>query len=177
MPILAQDWFESWVIIYKIFLARQKFYQWASNSFIIGIILGLDWQLSINLKNILTNPCLLQYHYFKHFSIGFRWKFSDVVDMDLIKDRAFINTCLGMSFVFASDFTFSSLLPLMMTKYGYTQSDAALAITVGATAELVSKILLSIFTLFVDARPKTLFFFAMICMALTKIGEQIIICK
>ena len=89
-----------------------------------------------------------------------------------MKDQAFINTCLGISFVFASDFTFSSILPLMMTKYGYTQGDAALAITVGATAELVSKVLLAIFTLFVDARPKTLFFFAMICMALAKIGKK-----
>ncbi|XP_033216574.1 uncharacterized protein LOC117172597 [Belonocnema kinseyi] len=101
---------------------------------------------------------------------GHKWSFSDVIDMTLMKDRAFINTCLGISFVFASDFTFSSLLPLMMIKYGYTQGDAALAITVGATAELVSKILLAIFTLIVGARPKKLFFFAMICMALAKIG-------
>ncbi|XP_051176329.1 uncharacterized protein LOC127291309 [Leptopilina boulardi] len=98
------------------------------------------------------------------------WSFSDVIDMDLMRDQKFINTCLGISFVFTSDFTFSSLLPLMMAKFKYTQTDAALAITVGATAELISKILLSIFTLVVDARPKKLFFVAMICMALAKIG-------
>lgn len=99
-----------------------------------------------------------------------RWSLSDVIDMELMSDKTFITTCLGMSFVFTSDFTFSSLLPLMMAKNKYTQSDAALAITVGATAELVSKILLSIFTLIVDARPKKLFFIAMICMAMAKIG-------
>lgn len=96
--------------------------------------------------------------------------FEELLDMSLIKNCDFLNICLGMSFVFSSDFTFSCLVPLMMTNGGYTTSHAALAITIGATAELASKILFAIFTLVVTVKAKYIFFVAMICMAFAKVG-------
>ncbi|CAL7935050.1 unnamed protein product [Xylocopa violacea] len=96
--------------------------------------------------------------------------FGELLEMSLLKNWGFLNMCLGISFVLSSDFTFSSLLPLMMTNSGYAKSQAALAITISATAELVSKILLTIFTLVVKIKPKYLFFAAMICMAFAKVG-------
>ncbi|XP_046820405.1 monocarboxylate transporter 9 isoform X1 [Vespa crabro] len=95
---------------------------------------------------------------------------SDLLEVSLIKDRSFLNLCFGISFVFTSDFTFSSLLPLMLTNYGYDTSDAALAVMVGATAELISRILLAIFTVFVNVKAKYLFFIAMIAMSFAKAG-------
>lgn len=100
----------------------------------------------------------------------FRATMSNLFELSLFKDRVFMTMSLGISLVFMSDFTFSSLMPLMMTDLGYGTKDAALAITVAAAAELVSRILLAVFTLFVNARPKILFFIAMICMAFAKIG-------
>lgn len=95
---------------------------------------------------------------------------SELFEMSLMKDRCFWNLCLGISFVLTSDYTFSSLLPLMMTNIGYSKSDAALAVMIGATAELVSRILLAIFTVVVDVKAKYLFFFAMIGMSFAKAG-------
>lgn len=95
---------------------------------------------------------------------------SELLDMSLIKDRCFWNLCLGISLVLTSDYTFSSLLPLIMTNSGYSKSDAALAVMIGATAELVSRILLAIFTVIVDVKAKYLFFFAMIGMSFAKAG-------
>lgn len=95
---------------------------------------------------------------------------SELFEMSLMKDRCFWNLCLGISFVLTSDYTFSSLLPLMMTNTGYSKSDAALAVMIGATAELVSRILLAIFTVVVDVKAKYLFFFAMIGMSFAKAG-------
>ncbi|XP_011501502.1 PREDICTED: monocarboxylate transporter 14 [Ceratosolen solmsi marchali] len=94
----------------------------------------------------------------------------NLIDFSLLKDRPFLNMCLGISFVFTSDFTFAAFLPLMMTSRGFTKADAALAITASASAELVSRICLAIFTIFVDARPKMIFFVAMIGMTLAKLG-------
>lgn len=73
--------------------------------------------------------------------------------------------------VFVSDWTFASLLPLMMAKQGYTQSDAALAITVGAMTELISRIILAVVMSFVDMRPKKIFFTAMVSLCLVKFGN------
>ncbi|XP_076762882.1 uncharacterized protein LOC143430461 [Xylocopa sonorina] len=96
--------------------------------------------------------------------------FRELLEVSLLKNWGFLNMCLGISFVLSSDFTFSSLVPLMMVNNGYAKSQAALAITISATAELVSKILLTIFTLVVKIKPKYLFFVAMICMAFAKVG-------
>lgn len=81
-----------------------------------------------------------------------------------------MSTNIGISFVFVSDSTFATLLPMVMMNLGYTTSDAALTITVAAAAELVSRIFLALFTLFVDARPKFLFFMAMTSMSFAKIA-------
>ncbi|XP_043508104.1 monocarboxylate transporter 9 isoform X2 [Frieseomelitta varia] len=94
----------------------------------------------------------------------------ELLEMSLLKNCGFLNICLGISFVLSSDFTFSYLLPLMMANNGYTKSQAALAITICAAAELVSKILLAIFTLMIKVKAKYIFFVAMICMAFAKIG-------
>lgn len=94
----------------------------------------------------------------------------DFLEMSLLKNIGFLNICFGISFVLSSDFTFASLLPMMMTKNGYTQSEAAMAITIGAAAELLSKILLAIFTFLVKVKSKHIFFVAMICMAFAKAG-------
>jgi predicted MFS family arabinose efflux permease len=75
--------------------------------------------------------------------------------------------------VCTSDFAFSSLLPLMMTDAGYTKGDAALTITVCGIAELVSKVLLALFTLIVDVKAKYLFFAAMIFMGFARTGMSI----
>ncbi|XP_012279760.1 uncharacterized protein LOC105699395 isoform X2 [Orussus abietinus] len=95
---------------------------------------------------------------------------ADFFEVGLLKDWVFLNSCLGISFVFTSDLTFATLLPLMMTDAGYSKSDSALAITVGATAELLSRILLAIFTVFVNARAKYIFFFAMVAMVFAKLA-------
>ncbi|XP_043577596.1 uncharacterized protein LOC122565578 [Bombus pyrosoma] len=94
----------------------------------------------------------------------------ELLEISLLKNCGFLNICLGTSFVMSSDFTFTYLLPLMITNNGYTKSQAAQAITISAAAELVSKILLTIFILLVKVKAKYMFFVAMICMAFAKVG-------
>ncbi|XP_071879154.1 uncharacterized protein isoform X2 [Bombus fervidus] len=94
----------------------------------------------------------------------------ELLEIPLLKNCGFLNICLGTSFVISSDFTFIYFLPLMITNNGYTKSQAAQAITISAAAELVSKILLTIFILLVKVKAKYIFFVAMICMAFAKVG-------
>ncbi|XP_060811731.1 monocarboxylate transporter 9 isoform X1 [Bombus pascuorum] len=94
----------------------------------------------------------------------------ELLEISLLKNCGFLNICLGTSFVISSDFTFIYLLPLMITNNGYTKSQAAQAITISAAAELVSKILFTIFILLVKVKAKYIFFVAMIFMAFAKVG-------
>jgi len=58
-----------------------------------------------------------------------------------------------------------------MIDMGYSITDAALSVTISGIAELVSKILLSIFTLIVNVKSKYIFFAATIFMGFAKIGD------
>ncbi|CAL1675699.1 unnamed protein product [Lasius platythorax] len=94
----------------------------------------------------------------------------ELLDMSLIKNCGFLNLCCGVSFVCTADYAFSSFLPLIMTDMGYTKRDGALTITISGIAELVSKVLLTIFTLIVDVKAKYLFFAAMIVTQFARLG-------
>lgn len=61
----------------------------------------------------------------------------------------------------------------MITDAGYPKTYAALSVTISGIAELVSKILLSIFTLIINVKSKYIFFIATIFMGFARIGEYI----
>lgn len=90
--------------------------------------------------------------------------------MSLVKNCCFINLCFGVSFVCTADYGFSSFVPLMMSDAGYSKAYAALSVTVSGIAELVSKVLLSIFTLIINVKSKYVFFAATILMGFARIG-------
>lgn len=93
--------------------------------------------------------------------------------MSLVKNCAFLNLCFGVSFVCTADYAFSSFVPLIMTDVGFTQRDASLTLTISGAAELVSKILLTVFTLVVKVKAKYLFFAAMIAMEFARLGKYL----
>ncbi|XP_024940740.1 uncharacterized protein LOC107267625 isoform X2 [Cephus cinctus] len=101
---------------------------------------------------------------------GFVSTMANFFEVSLFKDWKFINTCTGISFVFASEYAFSSFLPLIMNDAGYSKSEAAYAVTIGAVAELVSRIFLAFFTMLVDVRAKYIFFVAMIVVVFAKLS-------
>ncbi|XP_011156587.2 monocarboxylate transporter 9 [Solenopsis invicta] len=100
----------------------------------------------------------------------FKTILKELVDISLVKNICFINLCFGVSFVCTSDYGFSSLLPLMMTNVGYPKAYAALSVTISGIAELVSKVLLSVFTLILNVKSKYIFFAATIFMGFARIG-------
>ncbi|KAK0079471.1 hypothetical protein PV325_001217 [Microctonus aethiopoides] len=120
-------------------------------------------------KNLLTKKISISENNHEESLTGNILKMlADFFELSLLKDRTFMIMSLGISFVFVSDFTFASLLPLAMIHSGYTNSDTALTITIGAAAELSSRVMFAIFTLLVNVRAKTIFFYAMIVMGFAK---------
>ncbi|XP_029173666.1 uncharacterized protein LOC114942457 [Nylanderia fulva] len=94
----------------------------------------------------------------------------ELLDMSLVKNWAFLNICFGVCFVSTADFDFSSFLPLITTKLGYTAQETELTVWINGIAELVSRVLLVSFTMIVDVKPKYLFFAGMILMGFAKLG-------
>jgi len=115
------------------------------------------------------------YYFILLFCINYRYKviLRELFDMSLIKNCAFLNLCFGVCFVCIADNTFFSSVPLIMTDAGYTKGDVALTMTINAIAELLSKMLLTVFTLIVDVKAKYPFFAATIVMNFAKLGKYL----
>ncbi|XP_011313812.1 uncharacterized protein [Fopius arisanus] len=94
----------------------------------------------------------------------------ELFDLSILKDCTFITMCLGVSFAITSDVIFVTLLPLAMFNSGYSTVNAAYAVAISCAAEFFCKIALTIMTMFIDVRAKTLVFLAMIAMAVVKIA-------
>ncbi|KAI4503671.1 hypothetical protein M0802_001074 [Mischocyttarus mexicanus] len=95
---------------------------------------------------------------------------NQIFDFTVMKDICFVNLSLGASVAITCDYTFASLLPIMMVHNGYTTSDFSLVLMIGSLTELIVRIFLAIFNYFVKFKSKYLFFIAMIAMSFAKAG-------
>lgn len=95
----------------------------------------------------------------------------EILDMSLVKDWAFMNLSCGVSFVLTADYAFSSLLPIMMTDVGYSKDNATLTVVINGMAEMMSKILLAVFSFAVNVKARYIFFAGTIFMELARLGK------
>ncbi|XP_046626448.1 monocarboxylate transporter 9 [Neodiprion virginianus] len=77
-------------------------------------------------------------------------------EVSLLHDHSFVNICTGMSFIFVSDLTFGSFVPIIMANGGYNKQETALALTAAAIAELVSRVALVVFAMFFKVKARNL---------------------
>lgn len=84
-------------------------------------------------------------------------KVSKALDLGLFKDPVYVNIAFGLSFSLTSDLAFLSLLPLILINAGFNAAEITLVLTVYFTADLVSRVLFSIITAFMEVSNRYLF--------------------
>ncbi|XP_066994370.2 monocarboxylate transporter 7 isoform X2 [Anabrus simplex] len=93
----------------------------------------------------------------------------DFLDLGLLKDPVYTNLALGVSCAYYSDFTFITLFPLFMFSLGFTMSETALCIAVGAACDLAGRIVFSMLGAWTSIRSRTVFLIGAICMVLGRV--------
>lgn len=66
------------------------------------------------------------------------------LDLVLFKDLSYISLAVGASMAMTSDILFISIIPVILTSYGYEDSDKTLMLTVFFVADLVGRVSLSV---------------------------------
>lgn len=81
------------------------------------------------------------------------------VDFSLLGSMKYLNLSFGLSLGFTSDIIFISIIPLMLTNAEFNVSEIATSMTVFFGSDLVSRILLSIFSAVRSPNSRQLFLF------------------
>ncbi|XP_022901443.2 monocarboxylate transporter 1 [Onthophagus taurus] len=73
------------------------------------------------------------------------WKrISKSLDLELFKESRYVNIAFGLSLGMTSDLAFISIYPLLLISYGFNHSEVTTLFTIYFTADLVSRIALSV---------------------------------
>ena len=97
----------------------------------------------------------------------------DFLDLTLLKDMVYLNIAIGISLVNYSDVAFFTFQPLYLFNIGYSSSDIALIIAIGAGADLFSRVFLVIFSAFLEVKARYVYLAGVILTIFSRIGEKV----
>lgn len=89
--------------------------------------------------------------------LSHRQKVVDFLDLTLFNDLIYVNIVFGMSFALYSDTAFFTLQPLYLFELGFTKTDTAIIIAVGAAADLGSRIFMAILSLCIKTKARYIY--------------------
>ncbi|XP_055300591.1 uncharacterized protein LOC129567563 [Sitodiplosis mosellana] len=84
-----------------------------------------------------------------------KWqKVVDFLDLNLLKDFVYMNIVFGLSFALYSDASFFTLQPMYLFELGFSKSDTAKIVAVGAAADMFSRMSLAVISFFIAFKAR-----------------------
>uniref|UniRef100_A0A1B6C167 Major facilitator superfamily (MFS) profile domain-containing protein n=1 Tax=Clastoptera arizonana TaxID=38151 RepID=A0A1B6C167_9HEMI len=69
-------------------------------------------------------------------------KFSNFMDLDLLKDPIFLNILVGLSFAYVAELNYKMVVPFFMANLGYTKKETALALSLMAISDIAARVIM-----------------------------------
>lgn len=104
----------------------------------------------------------------EHF---YRKKIVDFFDLTLFKDLVYLNITIGISLAMCSDATFFTLQPMYMFQLGFSKTDAANVVAVGAFADLISRIFITVMSLCLNTKARYVYMIGASLTILLRFGK------
>ncbi|XP_076266972.1 monocarboxylate transporter 12-like [Rhynchophorus ferrugineus] len=81
-----------------------------------------------------------------------------LTSVSLLKDPKYVNICIGLALCFTADIAFYPVIPLVLSHINYSPSETATMMSVYFGADLVTRILLSLLSIFITYNSRKLFY-------------------
>lgn len=94
------------------------------------------------------------------------------LDVSLLKEPKYLNVALGLGLVLVSDFSFISIVPVLLGNGGFVPQDIATFMAVFFAMDLVSRILLTLVSFKVTYRNRIVFLIGSALVALARFGKR-----
>ncbi|XP_022209300.2 uncharacterized protein LOC111065428 [Drosophila obscura] len=99
---------------------------------------------------------------------GFWRRFADLLDIDMLKDKMFLNLLFGLSIFYVAEMNFKMVTPFFFANLGYQKADVAFCLSITAITDIAARIVLPPLFDRTTIRKRTIFLVSIIFVALTR---------
>ncbi|KAH8421275.1 hypothetical protein KR009_012131 [Drosophila setifemur] len=99
---------------------------------------------------------------------GFWRRFADLLDIDMLKDKMFLNLLFGLSIFYVAEMNFKMVTPFFFANLGYKKADVAFCLSVTAITDIAARIVLPPIFDRTTIKKRTIFLVSIIFVALTR---------
>lgn len=102
---------------------------------------------------------------------GFWRRFADLLDIDMLKDKMFLNLLFGLSIFYVAEMNFKMVTPFFFANLGYEKADVAFCLSITAITDIAARIVLPPIFDRTTIKKRTIFLVSIIFVALTRSSE------
>lgn len=102
---------------------------------------------------------------------GFWVRFADLMDVDLLKDKMFLNILFGLSIFYVAEMNFKMVTPFFFADLGYDKKDVAFCLSITAITDIAARIVLPPIFDRINIKKRTVFLVSIIFVAITRSSE------
>ncbi|XP_037813078.1 uncharacterized protein LOC119604498 [Lucilia sericata] len=99
---------------------------------------------------------------------GFWTRFADLMDVDLLKDKMFLNILFGLSIFYVAEMNFKMVTPFFFANLGYNKADVAYCLSITAITDIAARIVLPPIFDRTNIKKRTVFLVSIIFVAITR---------
>lgn len=99
---------------------------------------------------------------------GFWVRFADLMDVDLLKDKMFLNILFGLSIFYVAEMNFKMVTPFFFANLGYDKKDVAFCLSITAITDIAARIVLPPIFDRTNIKKRTVFLVSIIFVAITR---------
>ncbi|XP_037937310.1 uncharacterized protein LOC119671945 [Teleopsis dalmanni] len=99
---------------------------------------------------------------------GFWRRFADLMDVDLLKDKIFLNILFGLSIFYVGEMNFKMVTPFFFANLGYSKTDVAFCLSITAITDIAARIVLPPIFDRTTIKKRTVFLISIIFVAITR---------
>ncbi|XP_055370798.1 uncharacterized protein LOC129605210 [Condylostylus longicornis] len=105
---------------------------------------------------------------------GFWRRFADLMDIDLLRDKIFLNLLFGLSIFYVAEMNFKMVTPFFFANLGYDKGDVAFCLSITAVTDILARIILPPLFDKTTIRKRTVFLVSIVFVAITRsiVAEQ-----
>lgn len=105
--------------------------------------------------------------------VGFWRRFANLMDVDILKDKIYLNILFGLSIFYVAEMNFKMVTPFFFANLGYSKADVAYCLSMTAITDIAARVVLPPICDRFDIQKRLIFFVSIFFVAITRSSEYI----
>lgn len=102
---------------------------------------------------------------------GFWRRFANLMDVDILKDKIYLNILFGLSIFYVAEMNFKMVTPFFFANLGYSKTDVAYCLSMTAISDILARVVLPPICDRFDIQKRLIFFVSIFFVAITRSSE------